>query len=132
MVNDILGHDVGDEMILESVKLIEQNIQLAKFVIRMGGDEFLVILPNCTAELASVCINNLAKAKSRCEDTIPTVFATGKSLMTDKTSLKEAISNAEKEIQHNKIQTHNENRAVLLSYIEKIKNKKIEYHDTRL
>ena len=60
-------------MILKSVKIIEQTIQMTKFIIRMGGDEFLVILPNCTSELASACINNLIKAKSRCEDhTIPT------------------------------------------------------------
>lgn len=133
MVNDTLGHDVGDEMILKSVKIIEQTIQMTKFIIRMGGDEFLVILPNCTSELASACINNLIKAKSRCEDhTIPTVFAMGKSLMTGKTSLKDTISAAEREMQKNKEYSRSEDRAVLLSYIESIKKKKIEYHDTRI
>lgn len=133
MVNDTLGHDVGDEMILKSVKIIEQTIQMPKYIIRMGGDEFLVILPNCTAELAAACINNLMKAKSRRDDhTIPAVFAMGKSLMTGKTSLKETIAAAEREMQKNKEHSRLEDRAVLQSYIEDIKKEKIEYHDTRI
>lgn len=134
MVNDTLGHDVGDEMLIKAVKIIEQTIQMTKFIIRMGGDEFLVILPNCTAELAAVCINNLTKAQSHYEDNkIPTVFAIGKSLMTSKTSsLKETISAAEREMQRNKEQSRQEDRAILLYYIESIKKEKIEYHDTRI
>lgn len=133
MVNDTLGHDVGDEMILKAVKIIDQTIQMTKFIIRMGGDEFLVILPNCTAELAAVCINNVTKAQSHYEDgKIPCVFAMGKSLLTGKASLKETISAAEREMQKNKEQTRQEARAILLYYIESIKKKKIEYHDTRI
>lgn len=133
MVNDTLGHNTGDEMILKAVKIIEQTIQMTKFIIRMGGDEFLVILPNCTSELASACIKNLIKAKSHCGDyKIPTVFAIGKSLMSSKTSLKETISAAEREMQKNKEQSRDDDRVVLLSYIESIKKEKIEYHDTRI
>lgn len=133
MVNDTLGHNTGDEMILKAVKIIEQTIQMTKFIIRMGGDEFLVILPNCTSELASACIKNLIKAKSHCGDyKIPTVFAIGKSLMSSKTSLKETISAAEREMQKNKEQSRDDDRVVLLSYIESIKKEKIEYQDTRI
>ena len=56
----------------------------------------------------------------------------GKSLMTGKTSLKDTISAAEREMQKNKEYSRSEDRAVLLSYIESIKKKKIEYHDTRI
>lgn len=133
MVNDLLGHDIGDEMLLKAVKIIEQTIQMTKFIIRMGGDEFLVILPNCTTELAAACINNLSKALSHYEDgKIPSVFAMGKSLMTNKSSLKETISAAEREMQSNKEKTRQEDRAILLYYIEGIKKKKIDYHDTRI
>lgn len=133
MVNDILGHNIGDEMILKAVKIIEQTIQMTKFIIRMGGDEFLVILPNCTKELASACINNIIKAKARCKnDGIPAAFAIGKAVLTHSSSLKETIAKAEREMQKNKEQTRSENRAVLSSYIESILKEKIDYHDTRI
>lgn len=134
MVNDILGHDYGDEMILKSIEIIDKTIQMPKFIIRMGGDEFLVILPNCTAELAAACIKNLLKSKVLYEEEnkIPAVFAIGKSLMTSSSSLKETISAAEREMQKNKERTRHEDRAVLQSFIESVKKKKVEYHDSRI
>lgn len=134
MVNDLLGHDFGDEMILKVIEIIDKTIQMPKFIIRMGGDEFLVILPNCTSELAAACIKNLLKAKVHYEEEnkIPAVFAIGKSLMTSSASLKGCITHAEREMQKNKEHSHREDRAVLLSFIEKVKKEKVEYHDTRI
>ncbi len=43
-VNDQLGHRYGDELIVSVVKCIKDEIREDDFVIRMGGDEFLVVL----------------------------------------------------------------------------------------
>lgn len=42
-VNDYLGHDVGDELILTITKGIQNKIRVNDFVARLGGDEFLII-----------------------------------------------------------------------------------------
>ncbi len=42
-VNDNLGHEVGDELILTIVDQIKKNIRESDFIIRLGGDEFLII-----------------------------------------------------------------------------------------
>lgn len=42
-VNDYLGHDVGDELILTITKGIQNKIRENDFVARLGGDEFLII-----------------------------------------------------------------------------------------
>lgn len=42
-VNDYLGHDVGDELILTITKSIQNKIRANDFVARLGGDEFLII-----------------------------------------------------------------------------------------
>ena len=42
-VNDSLGHEFGDELIVTVVKTIRANIREDDFVIRMGGDEFLIV-----------------------------------------------------------------------------------------
>ncbi len=44
-VNDTLGHTYGDAIIVEAGKRIEKEANEAAFVGRIGGDEFVVILP---------------------------------------------------------------------------------------
>lgn len=44
-VNDTLGHTYGDAIIVEAGKRIEKEVNEAAFVGRIGGDEFVVILP---------------------------------------------------------------------------------------
>lgn len=43
-VNDILGHDFGDQLIISVVDVIKAIIKKDDFLVRMGGDEFLIVL----------------------------------------------------------------------------------------
>jgi diguanylate cyclase (GGDEF)-like protein/PAS domain S-box-containing protein len=43
-VNDTLGHDSGDQLLVEAAKRIKDCVRDADTVARMGGDEFTVIL----------------------------------------------------------------------------------------
>ena len=45
-VNDTLGHEMGDIMILNFAKLLRKVVPLHYFVGRFGGDEFIVIAEN--------------------------------------------------------------------------------------
>jgi len=45
-VNDTLGHDVGDALLIETAKRIKQCIRKNDVVARLGGDEFVVIMSN--------------------------------------------------------------------------------------
>ena len=45
-VNDTLGHEAGDELILTMINQIKKNIGESDFIIRLGGDEFLIIFVN--------------------------------------------------------------------------------------
>jgi len=42
-VNDALGHETGDELILSVIASLKNNIRNHDFVARLGGDEFLII-----------------------------------------------------------------------------------------
>ncbi len=53
-VNDQLGHDYGDELIKTAAQAIKDSIRRGDFVIRMGGDEFLLVLPGVPAEQAEL------------------------------------------------------------------------------
>ncbi len=43
-INDSLGHDIGDMLIIEIANRIRQAVRLTDIVARMGGDEFTVLL----------------------------------------------------------------------------------------
>ena len=47
-VNDTYGHPVGDQLIVEVAKLLRRVVGEEGSPIRMGGDEFLVLLPSYT------------------------------------------------------------------------------------
>ncbi len=44
-VNDNLGHDCGDEMLLTVVRIVDSQIRQHDYIIRLGGDEFLIVFP---------------------------------------------------------------------------------------
>lgn len=48
-VNDYLGHDFGDELILSIVDCIKKNTRDTDLIARLGGDEFLIIFNNMSA-----------------------------------------------------------------------------------
>jgi diguanylate cyclase (GGDEF)-like protein len=55
-VNDTFGHAAGDSLLIETARIIQNDLRLTDFLGRWGGDEFLIITPNTdslqAAELA--------------------------------------------------------------------------------
>lgn len=47
-INDSYGHDVGDYVLTRVAREIENHTRDKDFVVRYGGDEFLVVMPGCT------------------------------------------------------------------------------------
>ncbi|UCE43252.1 MAG: diguanylate cyclase [Candidatus Aminicenantes bacterium] len=46
-INDTHGHHVGDLVLQEAARLLKKNVRNYDEICRYGGDELLVILPNC-------------------------------------------------------------------------------------
>jgi diguanylate cyclase (GGDEF)-like protein/PAS domain S-box-containing protein len=51
-VNDTYGHLQGDKLILESAEIIKNAFGNGEITARIGGDEFIVIIRDCTGEKA--------------------------------------------------------------------------------
>ena len=57
IINDTLGHDVGDELLIESSKRIKHALRASDILARVGGDEFIVVIeaPSNNYSAAYVC-----------------------------------------------------------------------------
>ena len=51
-LNDTLGHQFGDKILQVTAKIITRNLRVMDVAARYGGDEFVVLLPHATADLA--------------------------------------------------------------------------------
>lgn len=49
-VNDSGGHEAGDKVLLRVAEVIQKNIRERDIAARVGGDEFVLLLPGITAE----------------------------------------------------------------------------------
>ena len=61
-VNDTLGHDVGDELLVEVSQLLSKQLRSEDMLARLGGDEFACILFNTDAEQARQVAFRMSRA----------------------------------------------------------------------
>ena len=52
LINDTYGHPVGDEVLIRVADRIRQSLRVGDTACRKGGDEFIVLVPNLSAEQA--------------------------------------------------------------------------------
>jgi diguanylate cyclase (GGDEF)-like protein len=71
MVNDTLGHAAGDRLLVELARVLRQQSRSLDAVGRMGGDEFLIILPMTSAEETGMFVSRLQRAVAFLERTHP-------------------------------------------------------------
>jgi len=57
--NDRLGHAVGDHVIKEFARRLQKAVRGSDFAVRMGGDEFLVVLLECPSEKVQLVLNRI-------------------------------------------------------------------------
>lgn len=63
-INDIHGHNIGDEVLIEFTELISENIRNSDIFARWGGEEFIILLPETHLETA---VDTAEKLRKICE-----------------------------------------------------------------
>ena len=58
-INDTYGHAAGDQVLQYFATQLNNVIRGSDLAVRLGGDEFLVLLPECTNEQLNLVLNRL-------------------------------------------------------------------------
>ena len=58
-LNDTYGHLCGDSVLYESVRRMQKALRSSDLIGRYGGEEFLIVLPNCDREQLKKCAERI-------------------------------------------------------------------------
>ncbi len=61
-INDSFGHLAGDELLRRLAPVLQSTLREGEMLARIGGDEFAVLLENCSAEFAQAAATQLRDA----------------------------------------------------------------------
>ncbi|MBW8330218.1 MAG: diguanylate cyclase [Thiobacillus sp.] len=64
-LNDKRGHKAGDEALIHLVKVAKEELRLTDHVARLGGEEFLILLPNTPRDEATKIITRLQRSLTK-------------------------------------------------------------------
>jgi len=62
VINDSLGHHGGDVTLVAAARCLEAELRLTDSIARVGGDEFVVVLPDCSRSKAHEIAERLRAA----------------------------------------------------------------------
>ncbi|GAB1409038.1 hypothetical protein MASR1M90_01920 [Desulfovibrionales bacterium] len=58
-VNDTLGHDAGDRLLIHIAQTISPIVRRYDIFVRLGGDEFVVVLPDTDQAMAQIFVERI-------------------------------------------------------------------------
>lgn len=77
-INDTYGHPAGDQVLQEFAAHLNNVIRGGDLAVRLGGDEFLVLLPECTSQQLQLVLGRLGSLQVDWHgQEIPITFSAG-------------------------------------------------------
>ncbi len=112
-VNDTYGHLVGDQVLKDFAQLVKSMFRQSDILVRFGGEEFLLLLPNTDAQNACLLTEKLRKKVAQTQtmygkDNIQYTISIGLSQwQKQEANLEEAIKSADDALYQAKLNGRN-------------------------
>jgi len=104
-INDTFGHEEGDKLLISVAKILKEGIRKTDFVVRMGGDEFLVVFPETAMKEANKAWGRILKLveeinnnEEKCDLSLSYGFYEYSKKIEEKLSVNEIIKSADIEM----------------------------------
>ncbi len=120
LTNDVFGHLVGDQLLIETAGIIKQACRKEDIICRWGGDEFAILLPNTGKEAVDqICqrINELAKISTEGPITISISLGYAIKESTSQPII-EIIKKAEEKMYRNKLMESKSTRSHIIDSLK--------------
>lgn len=122
MINDTVGHAGGDELLTKAATLLRNSLRATDCIARVGGDEFMLLLPNCGSAKGNKLLEKIIKSfKDYNADnpSIPVYAAFGLATSEDKAEQMDSIvARADRAMYENKAQERSVAHAAIKSWIK--------------
>lgn len=137
LVNDTLGHLEGDKLLKNIAEILENVCQDKGLVFRWGGDEFIILLPNCNENICEEVINEIIHSCNKCTyDFVQLSIALGESIKhTTEEDVYHCIKEVEEKLYKRKLRDKKSIRSTIMDSLRKSlqeKNTETEEHTERV
>lgn len=137
LINDAFGHESGDRMLIKVAECIERSIRTEDMVFRVGGDEFVILLPKTdSTEITRIIDRIHATIEKEKTENIPISISSGWATKQQNGENKESIfKRAEDMMYQNKSAENKSQRYQTIQVIMKTlfeKNPREEAHSKRV
>ena len=128
LINDAFGHQMGDSTLKKAAEIMTSSFREEDIICRVGGDEFIALLPKTSEETA---LKVIERVKSKCEinplDFLNISISFGVATKESKdTDINTVLKKAENKMYFNKLKESKEAKILMISSL-KSRLEKITY-----
>ncbi len=105
VVNDTMGHNAGDQILLEAAKILRKSFREEDAICRIGGDEFGIVLPQTDQNSADEVVERIQtriQEHNQDRSALKLSIAFGSAEVLKGNQLSEVLQLADRRMYHNK------------------------------